>query len=113
MRVTSQKSQKLPSIVSYIFCFFLAVAVECILLVPLILVNLGWNHAANGASSQSKTENYFFFISHLPTVLPAYGLDKILPGPTFMMFTPLTQIIFWTSLFAYINYRRINGLKRL
>jgi hypothetical protein len=105
---TKSKYRKLPPLVSYIFCFFLAVAIEFIVLFPLIFANLGMNHTANSMTSHSETvSNYLFFIFHLPTVLMAYGLDKLLPGPTFMMFSPLTQIIFWTSLFAYINYRRL------
>jgi hypothetical protein len=102
------KSQKLGLLASYLVCFLLALAVEFIILVPMILANLGMNHGRNAEPSQLEIKtNYLFFIFHLPTVLLAYGLDKILPGPTFMIFTPFTQIIFWTSLFVYLNYRRI------
>lgn len=97
---------------SYLFCFFLALAIECIILVSMFFVSGGMNHTVNAPPSQSEINaNYLFFIFHLPTVLPAYILDKILPGPTFMIYTPFTQTIFWTSLFAYINYRRIAKLK--
>lgn len=91
----------------YLLGFLLALMIESVILLTMIFANLGMNHAANAEPSQMKIKtNYLFFIFHFPTVLLTYGADKIMPGPTFIFFTPFTQIIFWTLLFEYIFYRK-------
>lgn len=58
-------------------------------------------HSAGAPRSQiENVSNVVAFILHLPTILLTYSFDALI------LLTPITQIVFWSWLFAYIGRRR-------
>src|SRR5690348_15614338 len=62
----------------YIVCFFLALSIEFIALLP-VLANIGWRHsAAAPVSASERSAEFWAFILHLPTVLIPWLPNQII-----------------------------------
>jgi hypothetical protein len=96
-------SRKSPLLI-YFLSFVLALVVESIALLP-VLGTIGMRHSANAPVGQWEIDAArLFFILHLPSALPPYLFNSIIPGnpiTVLYFFVPFTQIVFWTGLFTY------------
>jgi hypothetical protein len=93
---------------SYLKYFLLAVLIEVVALASFIpaLGEQMMRHSSNAPRPSGEiVSEWVAFILHLPTVLVTFPL-AILTYTFIMLLTPLTQIIFFTCLFAYIARRR-------
>ena len=88
---------------NYLIYFLLALVIEFVVLFP-VLGGMGTSHGSTVSHSQINNV-IIVYILHLPTILITWILGQ-LTDPFVMVFTPITQIIFWTFLFAYLGRRK-------
>ena len=89
-----------PSILNYLIYGFLAVVIEIAATSPI------WGLIGAGPGGEMAGFLWLAFILNLPTILITWGLDKLTGSTFIILFTPITQIIFWFGLFAYFGNRR-------
>jgi peptidoglycan biosynthesis protein MviN/MurJ (putative lipid II flippase) len=93
---------------SYLTCFLLAVLVEGIALASFLpaLAEQMMRHSGGASRTPMETVSEdVAFVLHLPTVLIMWPLT-VMTDSVIVWLTPITQIIFWTVLFASIARRR-------
>jgi hypothetical protein len=95
---------KALSIWNYALYFGLAVFFEVIATAPI------WGLIGAGPGGGASSFLFLAFLLNLPTVLITWSLEK-LTGGNYIIWTLLTQIIFWFCLFAFLG-RRKRGKKR-
>ena len=79
-----------------------------------ILGKFGW--CASGShvpTAQEVFEMRLTFVLHLPTVLLTWGLDKVLGDDLLIIFTPFTQIIFWTVFLTFLGAKLLKRTRKL
>jgi hypothetical protein len=104
----SQFASRSLSFWSYVKYFSLAVIIEIIALISFMpaLAEQMMRHSGSVPQTEKEiTSERVAFILHCPTVLIMWPLT-ILTNSYIVWLTPITQIVFWTCLFAYIGRRR-------
>jgi hypothetical protein len=97
-----------PSPLSIIKYFFYAILIEIVAIGVVANYVLGSLMRHSAAARRPGDEIFSMiagFILHLPTILITYFLSLITESPI-VVFTPITQVIFWVWFFAYMGHRR-------
>lgn len=97
-----------PSPLSIIKYLVSAILIEIVAIGVSAIYVLGSLMRHSAAARRSGDEIFSMilgFIFHLPTILITYFLSLISQEPI-VVFTPITQVIFWVWFFAYLGHRR-------
>jgi len=99
-------------ILTFVVSLCLAVVIEFVALLPIFAL-MGTSHGSHAPNEAELQVERLSFILHLPTVLIAWGLDKLVLDNAFLLIVPITQIIFWTVVFNYAGNGLIRRFRKL